>query len=335
MVRSSLMNESQKSSSHSTLLSQTISTMIDVFQLPLSLPDSIDSEFLEIYRNELEQKQDNSKQEKVELQQRIEDLEFYNEEMKLENDDLRFKSKNYQNDKQNLEKEIDNYRRQIEDFEEQFLELQRESHHETLEKSQQQPSIHSSTSTLHSIDDHHSDSIPLQCLNSILDRIDPDQHISKSSSTTSLLLASDIPTLLHSIGITNSTDEEFTIPLNFESVLRLCTLLIERCRVLQYILLKNKEIPSVDQQDWMSLSRNQQIEQCRISIHRKDHPILDTIFERIYAAMNENIKSNDWQILLERSLDRVKDSSPFTAPAEPSFSLSYRILQRFDYNSII
>ena len=316
MVRSSLIDESQKSSSHSTLLSQSISTMIDVFQLPLSLPDSIDSEFLEIYRNELEQKQDNSKQEKLDLQQRIEDLEFFIEEMKLENDDLRFKSKNYQNEKQNLEKEIGNYRRQVEDFEEQFLELQRESHHETLDKSQQQPSIHSSITTL---DDH---------LNSVLDR---DQHISKSSSTTSLLLTSDIPTLLHSIGITNSTDEEFTIPLNFESTLRLCTLLIERCRVLQYILLKNKEIPSADEHDWMSLTQNQQIEQCRISIQRKDHPILDTIFERIYAAANEKIKSNDWQILLERSLDRVINSPPSIYP----LNLLFRILQPFDYNSII
>ena len=306
IVHSSFINESQKCSSHAELLSQSISSIIDLFQLSLSLPDSIDSEFVEIYRNELEQKQERFKQEKVQLEERIEDLEFFTEEMKLENDDLRSRSKSYEQEKHKSDKEIENYRRQIEDFEEQFLELQRESHHETFDKSQQQPSRNSSQLTLHPLDDHP-DEISLQCLNSILDQIDDHtQQISKSSSTTSLLLSSDIPTLLHSIGITNCTDDEFTIPLNFESVLHLCTLLVERCRVLQYTLWKNNPNPLPDQHDWISVTQSQQIEQCRISVHRHDHVILDTIFERIYAAMNEKIKSNDWQIILERPMDTTK-----------------------------
>jgi hypothetical protein len=301
MVRSSSINESQKYFSHAELLTNSISTIIELFQLPISLPESIDGEFMNIYKNELEQKQENYKQtfeqleqEKMNLQQRIEDLEFFNEEIKLEVDDLRLKSKTYQQDKHAMEKELDNYRRQIEDFEEQFLELQRENdhnHYETFDKSQQQPSIASSLLTLHQFDENL-DEISSQCVNSILNHIDDkNSHISKASS---LLLSSDIPTLLHSIGINNFTDEEFSVPLNFESVLRLSTLLIERCRILQ---LKNN--------DCISFSQNNQFEQCKILIDKQDHIALDTLFERIYAAMNQTITSNHWQIIIEKPIYQV------------------------------
>jgi hypothetical protein len=275
---------------------------------------------MNIYRNELEQKQENYKQifeqfeqEKINLQQRIEDLEFFNEEIKLENDDLRLKSKTYHQDKHLMEKELDNYRRQIEDFEEQFLELQRENdqnHHETFDKSQQQPST---TSSLITLDDNHHE-ISLQCMNSILERIDDkNPSISKASSTSSLLLSSDIPTLLHSIGITNCTDDEFSVPLNFESVLRLSTLLIERCRVLQYILLKtNDTLPDYhSNNDFISFSQNNQFEQCKISIHKHDHIALDTLFERIYTAMNQTLTSNNWQIIIEKAIEQVENRKLF------------------------
>ncbi len=298
------------------LLSNSISIIIDLFQLPISLPDSIDNEFLKIYKNELEQKQEYYKQtfeqleqDKNHLQQRIEDLEFFNEEIKLEIDDLRLKSKNYQHDKHIMEKEIDNYRRQIEDFEEQFLELQRESHqnhYETYDKSQKQPSITSSLLTLN----ENFDEISLQCMNSILNQLDnQNQYLSKASSTSSLFLSSDIPTLLHSIGITNCSDEYFSVPLNFENVLRLCTLLIERCRVLQYILFKNNDILTNNHSDndLISFSQNNYYEQCKILIHKQDHIAFDTLFERIYTAMNQKINSNDWQILIEKPIDQVQN----------------------------
>lgn len=318
IVRLSLNDESQKSSSHVELLSNFISTTIDLFQLPISLPDSIDNEFLQIYKNEFEQKQENIKQifdqieqEKIQLQQRIEDLEFLNEEIKLENDDLRLKSLKYHQDKQSMEKEIGNYRRQIEDFEEQFLELQRESRSMKYDKSQQQPSITSSLVTLHQPDENF-DEIIFQCMDHILNQIDGNnQQISKASSTSSLLLATDISTLLHSVGITNCTDEDFSVPLNFESVLRLCMLLIERCRVLQYTLLKNNDISMnslIDhdyKHDGISFLQNNGSEQCRILIHKQDHMILDTLFERIYTGMNQTISSNDWQILIEKPIDQV------------------------------
>ncbi|CAF3349870.1 unnamed protein product [Rotaria sp. Silwood1] len=314
-VHSSLTNESQKSSSHFELLSKFISTTIDLLHLPISLSDINNSEFFQIYKNELEQKQENFKQlfenieeEKRHLQQRIEDLEFLNEEIKLEIDDLRLKSMNYQQDKQLKEKEIDNYRRQIEDFEEQFLELQRESHYHhltTYEKSSQ-----SSLLTLHQTDENI-DEIISQCMDYILIQIGhQNQHISKASSTSSLLLSSDIPTLLHSIGITNCTDEDFSVPLNFESVLRLCTILIERCRVLQYILLKNNDISRnslIDSdyyKDCVSFLQNNGYEQCKILIHKHDHIVLDTLFERIYTGMNQTIRSDAWQIIIEKPIEQ-------------------------------
>jgi hypothetical protein len=319
IVRSSLNDESQNSLTHSQLLSNFISTTLDLFHLPISLPDSIDSEFLKIYKNEFEQKQEHFKrtfdqiqQEKSQLQERIEDLEFYNEELKLETDDLRLKSSKYQHDKQSMEKEIDNYRRQIEDFEEQFFELQRESRSIKYDKSQQQPSLTSSLVTLHHSDENL-DEIIFQCMNSILNQIDDNNHlISKASSTSSLLLSSDISTLLHSVGITNYTDEDFSVPLNFESVLRLCMLLIERCRVLQYILLKTNDISMnslIDndyQHDCVSLIQNNGFEQCRILIHKQDHIALDTLFQRIYAGMNQTMSSNNGHILIEKPVDQVE-----------------------------
>lgn len=150
-------------------------------------------------------------------------------------------------------------------------------------------------------------------MNFILNQIDNEnQYLTKSSSTTSLLLSSDIPTLLHSIGITNCTDEEFSVPLDFESVIHLCTLLIERCRVLQYILLKNNDISlnsSIDHDfnnDCVLYSHDQNHEQCKIFIHKHDHIALDTLFQRIYNGMNQTINSDDWQIIIEKPIDQVK-----------------------------
>ena len=313
VTRASLSNGTEQSS----LLPQFISTTNDIFQLPISMPEIVDEAFLNMYRSELEQKQEHFKQtceqieqEKAHLQQRIEDMEFFTEEMKLEVDDLRCKSSKHQQDKQALEREIGNYRRQVEDFEEQFLEVQREcgSHPLTLDKSQ---SVTSSLLTL-SRSDENIDQISFQCIDAVLNQIDDsNQHISKASSTSSLLLSSDIPTLLHSIGIAHCTDEDFSVPLNFESVLRLCTLLIERCRVLQYILLKNNDIsihlPSgndYENRTTSTLQRNG-YEQCRISAHREEHAFIDTIFERLHAWMNEPVGSSEWQMVITKPIEQV------------------------------
>ena len=297
-VHSSIIDESQKSLSHSKF----ISTTIDLLQLPISLSNVIDNEFFKIYKNELENLKLNNEQEKLLLQQRIEDLEFFSEEIKLENDDLRLKLLNYQQEKQLMETEIDNYRRQVEDFEEQFLELQCESQLITYDKSQQAPSL----SSLDQSNENIAETV-IQCLNYILNQIDDKEH--QIPNASSLLLSSDIPTLLHSIGITNCTDEDFSLPLNFERVLHLCTLLIERCRVLQYILLKNNDIPLLDndysKDDVLHLQYNR-YEQCKIFVHKHDHIALDTLFERIYTGMNQMMMSDDWQIVIEKPIEKVE-----------------------------
>ena len=336
-LRSSLLNESQKVTedriSQSRLLSQFVSTTNDLLQIPLSLPESIDETFFARYKNELEQKQDQMKQaveqvegEKAFLQQRIEDLDFFNEEIKLEVDDLRTKAFKHEQDKHAMKKEIDNYRRQVEDFEEQFFELQQESRQRqtiTYDKSQ---SISSSLLTLHQSSENIDETV-LQCVDTLLSHVeDQDQHMSKASSTSSLLLSSDIPTLLHSVGITNCADEEFSIPLNFESVLRLSTLLIERCRVLQYILLKNNDMPinalaePTYERDSVALLQTEGHEQCQVTIQRQGHLGLDTLFERIYTWMNQSIGTDDWHMVLSKPLDQVARLKTIESRTRPTLS---------------
>ena len=65
-------------------------------------------------------------------------------------------------------------------------------------------------------------------ISSILDLIDYKvEHRFKASPTSSLLLSSEMPTVLYSVGTTNHTDKEFLISFILESVLYLCTYLIK------------------------------------------------------------------------------------------------------------
>jgi hypothetical protein len=112
----------------------------------------------------------------------------------------------------------------------------------------------------------------------------------------------DIPTLLHSVGITNYANEDFSNSLNLKSLLRLCALLIERCKHLQ-----TNDIPlksSIDK-ECISIIQNDTDEQCRLLIHRGDHAGLDTFFEHLYSYMNQSADSNDWQISLSKPVDQV------------------------------
>ncbi|CAF5162731.1 unnamed protein product, partial [Rotaria magnacalcarata] len=53
-IQASLTNESQKSLSHSELLSKFVSTSIDRLQLPISPSNKFDDEFFQTYKNELD-----------------------------------------------------------------------------------------------------------------------------------------------------------------------------------------------------------------------------------------------------------------------------------------
>ncbi|CAF3268033.1 unnamed protein product, partial [Rotaria sp. Silwood2] len=80
----------------------------------------------------------------------------------------------------------------------------------------------------------------------------------------------------------------------------------------QYILLKNNDISinsSNDNdyyKDCVLFLQNNGYEQCKILIHKHDHIALDTIFERIYTGMNQTIRSNDWQIVIEKPIEQVE-----------------------------
>ena len=294
----------------------------EILRLELNIPNEIDENYFLLFRNELESKQEKSRlafeqfeEEKNRLQQRLEDSEFFNEEMKLEMDDLRNKSSNYQ-------KEIDNYRRQIEDFEEQFLEVQRESrnHLSTQDKCQ------STSSLLFEIDSSEQEN----------SHLNSDQRcpIEKISSNSSFILNSDIPKLLHSVGIVNVSDEDFTIPLNFDSVLRLSTLLIERCRILQMILLKQKSnIDENFQRESILTETFQDHEQCQIEIHQQEHLGLDAFIEKLYFWSNENVVQKSSRLILSKPFNQVRSKrNSFIHLTYRFFSINRRI---FDWKSTI
>ncbi|CAF5119570.1 unnamed protein product, partial [Rotaria sp. Silwood1] len=47
-------------------------------------------------------------------------------------------------------------------------------------------------------------------------------------------------------------------------------------------------------------------EQCRLLIHRQDHPGLDTLFQYLHSWMNQSNDSNDWELCLAKPIDQVE-----------------------------
>ena len=163
-----------------------------------------------------------------------------------------------------MQEEINSYRQQIEDFHSQRIEF---------EKLQQQSSIHQSNENI--------DEIISQRIQSLLHRNDEQEHHISNELT-------DIPTLLRSIGITDHSNKDFSNLLNLENLLRLCSLLVERCKQLQTneTLLKS----SIDKER-ISIIQNDDYEQCRLLIHRQDHAGLDSFFEHLFSWMNQSTES--------------------------------------------
>lgn len=275
----------------SELISQFVKTTVELCQLEMSTSEKFDEKFLRSFQAELELKQETTKQssevEKNHFQQRIEDLEFFNEEMKLEIDDLRSKIFHFQEEKKEMEREIDNYRRQVEDFEEQFLDVQNQSQNRCLmfDKSQ-------STSSLVSMDD----------------RTEP---MAKSCSTSSLINDSDVASLLHSVGIKSSA-EDFIVPLNYESLIRLCTLLLERCQVLQQILLKKNDNPenSFGEENFhgesIFLEKNEDFQMFQIDFRPNEHLGLDKFFQQLDEWTDHNSSRPFCRVSLKKPFDQVK-----------------------------
>ncbi len=217
-----------------------------------------------------------------ESQDTIENLGSINEELKLELDHLRSTSSTFDKEKQFMEEQINNFRKQIEDFNLQKVEW---------EKFQQQSSefpIHQSNENF--------DQIISQRISSLLDQTsERKQHLSEELS--------DIPTLLPTIGITNYTNEDFSNPLNLESLLHLSSLLIERCQLLQN---NDRSLHRSTDKELVSMIQTDNYEQYQLLIHRQDHSGLDALFEHIYSSMNQLTDSNDWQITLTKPVDKVE-----------------------------
>ncbi|CAF0925854.1 unnamed protein product [Didymodactylos carnosus] len=311
-------------------------------------------EQLYMERQQLQQQYDDLKP--MSLEQRIEDLEFFNEELKSElmtiKDDYRMKMNAYGQREQE-------YRRQIEDFEEQFNSLQQEQLQQREQQMIASPSEESrsfstssdvlrlestSSSTINHSDVSDIVHDTLQFIVNFVDLSEKNnsttnnnnnnnntslQSSTLSSSTSSLLLSCDISTLLHSIGITNFTEELYLS--NYADVLRLCTLLIERCRVLQYALLRRShssdmfsaslESLSIDDQlkssslslfedssssliDCSSTTKSGYQEYCAI-IHRHHNKSLDSIFDLLLdwttsSTIDTRSLNENWKITISR-----------------------------------
>ncbi|CAF5098683.1 unnamed protein product, partial [Rotaria sp. Silwood1] len=79
------------------------------------------------------------------------------------------------------------------------------------------------------------------------------------------------------------------------------SLLIERCEVLQNDnILNNSSI----NKELLSITQNDNYEQCRLLIHRQDHPGLDTLFQYLHSWMNQSNDSNDWELCLAKPIDQ-------------------------------
>ncbi|CAF0908200.1 unnamed protein product, partial [Didymodactylos carnosus] len=314
-----------------------------------------------LYRN-LKQSCEQVNFEHQELQKQFNDMKQRNEELEVSNEELKSElmiiKDEYRMTKSDYDQRAQDYRRQIKDFEEQLNSLQQEQQlQQELQQKQQiiiTPSEETrrrssddlrlqatSYSTTNSNDNEEIVHDILQFIVNFVELLEknnstitptPISNSSNLSSSASLLLSCDISTLLHSVGITNFTDELYLS--NYEDVLRLCTLLIERCRVLQYALLRRNHSSDIFSSSLESLSVNDQFkssssvsllddpssslvvcssskesdyEQYYIVINRHHNKSLDAIFDQlldwtISSTDDDHTRSSNenWKITISR-----------------------------------
>lgn len=65
------------------------------------------------------------------------------------------------------------------------------------------------------------------------------------------------------------------------------------------------QVPSVDKEH-VSIIRNHDYEQYRLSIHRQDHSGLDAFLQHLYSSMDASSDSNEWHISFSKPVDQVK-----------------------------
>ena len=210
-------------------------------------------------------------EEKLQWQQSTDKLQSVNQGLKADVDGLRSNSMAFEEEKQLMQDQINHLRRQIEGFESQKIEV---------EKVQQQPS----------------DSAEHQNVEQIAALLSEERHRNVSTNL------SDVPALLSSIGISDYQEQDFPRPVNTESLLRLCALLIERCKALQSESISSEQSTGKES---ISITEQDGYEQCRLLIHRHEHSGLDAFFKRLYTTVSQSNDSGDWQINLVKPTHQV------------------------------
>ena len=106
----------------------------------------------------------------------------------------------------------------------------------------------------------------------------------------------DIPALLQSVGI---VDEGLAQPSNLNSLLHLCTLLHQRCQVLQ-------ANDSRETNERVSSVQTEELEEYRVEIPRQTCPALDCIFQHLCSWMNQPVDCLTWRLVLSKPLKQVR-----------------------------
>ena len=106
----------------------------------------------------------------------------------------------------------------------------------------------------------------------------------------------DIPALLQSVGI---ADEGFPQPSNLDSLLNLCSLLHQRCQVLQ-------QNGSRETDEYVSSVQTAELDEYRVEIPQQTCPALDCILQHLCSWMNQPVDCPTWRLVLSRPLKQVR-----------------------------
>lgn len=106
----------------------------------------------------------------------------------------------------------------------------------------------------------------------------------------------DIPALLQSVGI---VDEGFTQPSNLDSLLHLCSLLYQRCQVLQ-------QDDSRKTNEHVSSIQTEELEEYRVEIPQQTCPALDCVLQHLCSWMNQPVDCPTWRLVLSKPMKQVR-----------------------------
>ena len=208
----------------------------------------------------------------------VTDLESTNRQLRAEVDQIRSELTIHEGDRQAMEKDIVDCREQIRE-----LELIKSEWTET-----QQSSL---TSVSRSSEDDPNASIS-----------QPSHSPANQSAESVPTLLSDVPTLLFSLGITEYSHDEIESPFNLQSILYLCSLLIDRCRTLQSDTLVKT---SLSDDAVTSATQTDRDEQDRMVIDDDEQSEFSQLVNYISTWMHHSEDSHQEKRGLSRYVDQV------------------------------